>query len=48
MRRIELMGWDKARALAAPIRMVVFVDEHELSYTATEPALSDTYKDAID
>jgi|SRR5688572_11601069 predicted GNAT family N-acyltransferase len=30
MRRIELMSWEKARALAAPIRMVVFVEEQRV------------------
>ena len=30
MRRIELMTWDKARAHAAPVRMVVFVDEQRV------------------
>jgi predicted GNAT family N-acyltransferase len=30
MRRIELMSWEKARAHAAPIRMVVFVEEQRV------------------
>jgi predicted GNAT family N-acyltransferase len=30
MRRIELMTWDKARAHAAPVRMVVFVEEQRV------------------
>jgi predicted GNAT family N-acyltransferase len=30
MRRIELMTWDRARAHAAPVRMVVFVEEQRV------------------
>ena len=30
MVRIELMGWDKAEALAAPIRFAIFVDEQNV------------------
>lgn len=30
MRRIELMQWDKARAHAAPVRLVVFVEEQRV------------------
>jgi predicted GNAT family N-acyltransferase len=30
MRRIELMAWDKAREHAAPVRMVVFVEEQRV------------------
>lgn len=30
MRRIELMTWERARAHAAPIRMVVFVEEQRV------------------
>jgi predicted GNAT family N-acyltransferase len=30
MRRIELMPWEKARALAAPVRLVVFVEEQRV------------------
>ena len=30
MRRIELMGWEKARAHAAPVRMTVFVEEQRV------------------
>jgi len=30
MRRIELMQWEKARAHAAPVRLVVFVEEQRV------------------